>query len=161
MDNTQANQVALGVDFGDVIIQLQPTAGISFYDHTYLSCPQLPGAMAALTKLRKKFLEKIYIISKCAPYEEIKILNWLEARSFFAITGIHKNHVIFCRQREEKAVIAQQINLTHFIDDKIDVLQHMNTVTHLYLMQNYGSINNTRILPVASWDQAVTLITQS
>jgi hypothetical protein len=42
--------------------------------------------------------------------------------------------VRFCRERPDKAVIAAELGLTHFVDDRVDVLEHMvGVVTHRYL----------------------------
>jgi hypothetical protein len=33
--------------------------------------------------------------------------------------------VLFCRQRHEKAAICRELGLTHFIDDRLEVLSHL------------------------------------
>ena len=40
-------------------------------------------------------------------------------------TGVPRDHVRFCRKRHEKADHAKEIGLTHFIDDRLDVLEHL------------------------------------
>jgi hypothetical protein len=54
--------------------------------------------------------------------------RWLDGRNFFGVTGMKHDHLRFCRGRHEKAEHALALSLTHFIDDRIDVLQHLEGI---------------------------------
>ena len=149
---------ALGVDFGNVIIHLQPGNGVSFYDDTFLSCPQVPGSFSSLKALSAIFQDRIYIISKCSVAEEQKIMTWLNQHSFFAHTGISSDHIIFCRTRAEKGDISSQLHLTHFIDDTSEVLENMpSTVLKKILFQSSATNHSKNYFNVASWDDVLAV----
>ncbi|MDP3770860.1 MAG: hypothetical protein Q8R16_01000, partial [bacterium] len=50
-------------------------------------------------------------------------------------TGIGRDHVRFCRERHEKAGICEELGITHFVDDRLEVLGNLTTVGTLYLFQ--------------------------
>jgi hypothetical protein len=53
---------------------------------------------------------------------------------FFKETGIDSSHLRFCRQRSEKADRCAELDVTHFVDDRVDVLGYLvGTVAHLFL----------------------------
>src|SRR6185369_12095724 len=52
---------------------------------------------------------------------------------FFDRTGIPPGHVHFVRERLDKAPVCQRLGVTHFVDDRLDVLAHLETVEHRYL----------------------------
>jgi hypothetical protein len=61
-------------------------------------------------------------------------LLWLREHRFEELTGVPLKHVRFCRERAEKRDHAVKLGLTHFIDDRSDVLRHMvGVVPQLYL----------------------------
>jgi hypothetical protein len=60
--------------------------------------------------------------------------RWLEHQHFFEQTGMRRDRLRFCRQRQEKRQHAVALGLTHFIDDRCDVLAHLRgVVPHLFL----------------------------
>lgn len=65
------------------------------------------------------------------------LLDWPQRQDFFASTGVAPDHVRFCRERHDKAPISRQLVITHFIDDRLEVLGHLvGTVPNLYLFQS-------------------------
>ena len=61
-------------------------------------------------------------------------MQWFERHRFFERTGIDSSNVRFCLKRPEKAVHCAEIGITHFIDDRTDVLDAMvGVVPNLYL----------------------------
>lgn len=85
----------------------------------------LPDSIDVITKLVKACGGEGYIISKVTPIQEERAKKWLHNTDFYATTGIPVDHVHFCAERAEKAPIAQKLGLTHFIDDRPEVLAHM------------------------------------
>ncbi len=57
-----------------------------------------------------------------------RTVQWLDHNRFWSETGVQRSHLRFCRQRTEKAEIACELGLTHFIDDRPDVLSAMVAV---------------------------------
>ncbi len=127
----------LGVDVGGVIIdRINDGTDTSFFSTNYLKTTAVPGAVTALRRLvQERFAEKVFIVSKCGKNTEAKTIEWLHHNKFFEQTGISPNHVRFCRTREGKAPICQELGITHFVDDRLEVLSHLTTVPHKFLFQ--------------------------
>lgn len=130
----------LGVDIGRVIIA--PVDPVSGADTEFLNgderramlTPPAPNAFAVLRELNGRFGGAVWLVSKAGPRVQALTRRWLERWRFFAITGIKPSNLHFCRERHEKAVYAQRFTLTHFIDDRPDVLAAMHgLVPNLYL----------------------------
>lgn len=61
------------------------------------------------------------------------------------------NHVR-CRKRPEKAQHAKQLGLTHFIDDRLDVLSHLRPIVpHLYWFGEQDRPAPDWVIPVLRW----------
>lgn len=109
----------LGVDIGRVILDREEGNDGGFVD----------GAVAALRRLvDERFGERTFLVSKCGPNMQARILATFDRGRFYEQTGIARERVHFCRQRHEKAPICARLGITHFIDDRIEVLNHLTTV---------------------------------
>lgn len=120
---------ALGVDIGGVIIQgaagVSTNADTSFFGGNFLATPALPGVMESLKRLVRHFDGQVYLVSKCSPSTAERTAKWLRHNDFYNQTGIWPGRVHYCRERRDKAAIAQQLGLTHFVDDKLEVLGYL------------------------------------
>jgi hypothetical protein len=129
----------LGVDIGNVIInnQLIDCNDQAFYVNHYSQVPPIKDAFEVLKKINNRQLNnRIYLVSRCPEYAEAIILKWLRENNFYDKTGIDINNIYFCRERKEKAVICERLKITHFVDDRYEVLSYMTeTNKHLYLFQ--------------------------
>jgi hypothetical protein len=128
---------ALGVDIGGVIIdRVDDNADTSFFGDNYLATPAVPGVVEALARLvTGKFGDQVYLVSKCGQRTQDRSLAWLAHHDFYTRTGIRPGHARFCRQRPGKAAIATELGLTHFVDDRLEVLGYLDTVPNLYLFR--------------------------
>lgn len=125
----------LGVDIGGVIIdRIHDDSDTSFFGDKYLETTAVPEAFDSLRLLGNEFGDDIWVVSKCGPRIQARTVEWLLHQSFYDQTGIPEDHVLFTRTREGKAPIARDLGLTHFVDDRLDVLGHLqHDVKHLYL----------------------------
>ena len=107
------------------------------WQEKYLASPPLKDVFESLKKLNKqKFNGRIFLVSKCREEAESLINIWLKKHDFFNKTGIKPENVFFCRERNEKEKICRENNITHFIDDRLEVLSHMvGIIPNLYLFQ--------------------------
>jgi hypothetical protein len=139
----------LGVDIGGVIIGRKDNGTDTSLSSTYgLHTTAIPGAFDALRALvEQKFGNEVYLVSRCAAEIEKEILHWLEHHGFFDRTGVLRDHVRFCRERHEKAGICEQLGITHFVDDRLEVLSHLKTVPTRYLFRP----NDTEVFPYTSF----------
>lgn len=115
----------LGIDFGNTIVGVLAPADRS----RHLRKEEFPEAVAVIRKLAEHhFGEEIYVISKVSPGGKEKVLAWMEKNDFYCRFGIPSEHVFFCAKRHEKGPIAERLGLTHFIDDRPEVMMHMRDV---------------------------------
>src|ERR1700691_2650470 len=152
----------LGVDFGGVIND--GSAHPSGDDTTFLSgtladameTPVMAGAVDAIRRLSTLFGGRVWIISKCGPRIQDRTEQWLVHHEFFTRTGVNPSQVRFCRQRPEKAIHCAELGVTHFVDDRADVLGHLlGIVDHLFLFGTKPASNTNRsFVVVKSWAEA-------
>jgi hypothetical protein len=133
--NTQAE--ALGVDIGGVVIdRINDNTDTAFFSGNYLNTTAVPGAFEALARLvAERFGANVHFVSKCGPTIEGQTREWLEHHDVFARTGIPQGNLRFCRRRRDKAPIAEELGLTHFIDDRLEILGRLTTVPTRILFQ--------------------------
>lgn len=127
----------LGVDVGGVLIdRVADNTDTSFFSDRFLETPAVADAFDTLAHLvRARFGGRAHVVSKCGQRVQQKTVLWLAHHRFHDIVGIPPDRVHFCRQRRDKEPICARLRVTHFIDDRLDVLEHLSTVEHRYLFQ--------------------------
>lgn len=127
----------LGIDIGGVLIKKAEAAGdTSFFSSDFLQTPPIEDAFYYIRELRKQhFDDRVYLVSKCGLGVQEKTKKWLEYQKFYEKTGVLRDHLYFCRTREEKAPICKKLGVTHFIDDRLEVLSYLTGVNELFLFQ--------------------------
>lgn len=125
----------IGIDIGKVIIGGDGPEDTSFFSNYYLETKPVQDSFYGIQRIVLKVgPNNVWLISKCGKSVQEKTLNWLEHHNFYEETGILKDHIKFCKERSDKAPIAKKLKLTHFIDDRWDVLKYMNgLVPNLWL----------------------------
>ena len=169
MHRTNVNKSeAFGVDIGGVLIDRvneddeTQTQGPS----SYADAAQVEGAFGAVARLaQRRFRDRIWLVSRCDKPRELVLIKWLERHDFFGSTGIPSNQVLFCRERHEKAAICRKLGLTHFIDDRLEVLSHLvGMVPHLYLFQSRASDVDRfpqvlpHVRPISRWSELADML---
>jgi hypothetical protein len=98
-----------------------------------LSTPATQGSFDAIAELVQAFECRVWLISKCGPRIQKLTRRWLSRHDFYTRTGVRQDRVRFCLKRPEKRDHCAAIGATHFIDDRLDVLEHLvGLVPHLY-----------------------------
>ncbi|WP_371404690.1 hypothetical protein OHA10_03310 [Kribbella sp. NBC_00662] len=133
----------LGIDIGRVIIDGSSGPGdTSFFSGdtaAMLRTPAVPGAFEAIARLVPLFGDA-WLVSKCSPRIQQRSLEWLRYHRFFAQTGIAEGNVRFCLRRPDKALHCTELGITHFVDDKADVIAAITPVVpHRYLFKNWAA----------------------
>ena len=129
----------LGIDVGRVIIAPGDSSkpDTSFIGGTLedaLETLPYDGMFDVVPALVERFDGNVWIVSKCGPRIQDRTLRWFEHHRFFEHTGIRRDRVRFCLKRPEKALHCRELGITHFIDDRVDVLEPMaGVVPHRYL----------------------------
>lgn len=104
---------------------------------------------------------RVWIFSKAGERMQTRTLAWLQTVDFYARTRLDRNHVRFCHEREEKESICRELKISHFVDDRIHVMQILrDAVARLYL---FGEQGRERYCPpwatfVTKWAQLPKLV---
>jgi len=150
----------LGIDIGRVIIDGSShpdgddTAFFKGGVENALRTPAMPGALDAIAELTRSFDGRVWLVSKCGERVADRSRAWLAHHRFFERTGIDPEHLRFCRQRPEKAIHCAELAITHFVDDRSDVLDALDgVVPHRYLFgpQKAGTARRPGVVPVLTW----------
>lgn len=130
----------LGIDIGRVIIRpgsqdgREDTSFIAGSLEDALATPAMDGAFDAITRLTEAFEQRVWLISKCGPRVQDRTRRWLDHHDFYGKTGVRRDRLVFCLERPQKADHCLRLGITHFIDDRLDVLEAMRErVPHLFL----------------------------
>ncbi|MGI5149084.1 hypothetical protein ACQEVC_22425 [Plantactinospora sp. CA-294935] len=177
----------IGIDIGGVVVQqvdrlypadqttgpepisADPPGGPETEDTALLAdfrrTPPMPGAFEAVAALvAEMFGEHVYLVSKCGERVERRTRLWLDHHDFYPRTGVRPENVHFCRTRQGKAPIAAALGLTHFVDDRLEVLSYLETVPHRYLFRpREPEVRSHRshlaaVRRVESWPELMALI---
>lgn len=147
----------IGIDIGRVIIGptiggVEDTSFIGTQLQEALTTPAAPGAFEVIRGLVERFEGRAWLVSKCGPSVERKTKAWLEHVDFYALTGLASDNVRFCRERREKAGHCEELGITHFIDDRLDVLSPMRGgVPNLFLFGEREGAASRWTIPVVDW----------
>ena len=149
----------LGIDVGGVLVdRVAEGSDTSFFGDRPTDTPAVPGAFESVARLcRGPFQFRVHIVSKAGPKISDLTRAWLGHTGFFEQTGMSPSNVWFVRKRPEKAPICQRLGVTHFVDDRLDVLAALESVEHRYLF--LGGLGThlpppqipRTVHPVATW----------
>ncbi len=135
----QHSTSVLGIDIGRVIIGAADSSGkadtsfLSGSDEAALTTPATEGSFEAIAELVRAFEGRVWLISKCGPRVQQLTRRWLRRHAFHERTGVRQDRVRFCLKRPEKREHCAAIGATHFVDDRLDVLENLvGLVPHLY-----------------------------
>lgn len=118
----------LGVDIGGVIIDRVKgdKSDTSMFSSRYLETPEVLNAIESIAALSEgPFKGRVVVVSKAGDSMRRKSIEWLKKRDFFRRVGIPEDNLKFTYSRFEKAAICSSLAVTHFVDDKCEVLHHM------------------------------------
>lgn len=153
----------LGVDVGGVLIDRIRADGsdTSFFSERFLETPAVAGAFETLIRLgRERFGQRICVVSKCGPRTQEKTRLWLAHHKLLDTLGLDARALHFCRERRDKAPICKRLGVTHFIDDRMDVLVHLTSVRYRFLFgPQKAEVDAKGVVRAESWaDIAAALL---
>ncbi len=124
----------LGIDVGGVLVdRVAEGSDTSFFGDRPMDTPAVAGALDAVAELVGLFEYRVHIVSKAGPKIAELTRRWLGSRGVTGVGGIPLGNVHFVRKRPEKHPICERLGVTHFVDDRLDVLGHLTTVDQRYL----------------------------
>lgn len=123
----------IGVDVGGVLHSKLESKQKN--DKDYLSEDVNVSALETIRWIVNVFgRNNIFIISKCPAEKEVLILTWLRENQLISKDTFFEDHVLFCRERSDKAKIAKDLGIDCFIDDRSEVLEAMKGIV-MYRIQ--------------------------
>lgn len=151
----------LGVDVGGVIMDWIPYLETerSYLGDNYRETPVMEGSLEALKQLNEsQFKNNIYIISKYSEHGPDRMYDWIESKDFYLKTGIPKEHVHLCGTDAEKTPIGEKLELSHYVDDKPEILEtFVGKIPNLYIFNPAdGAKYDSSIQSVSSWADLLT-----
>lgn len=102
----------LGVDLGYTIVN--PKTKESYSDSF------------RVLKRFKETWDNVFIVSKVNEEQKVRAIKWLTESGFHTLTGIPFENIYFCQERNEKGPICKTLGVTHFIDDRAEVMFNMS-----------------------------------
>lgn len=148
----------IGVDFGNTLtIRLPGKDRIvrpAWEERLYL-----PDALRVIKRLIADESTRIYIISKVNEEEKKMVSEWLDKNNFYGDVGLTKEDVFFCQERNQKGNICRDLGVTHHIDDRPEVMAHLDPSIKKYLFNPhpedvvtfFNQLNNVKI--VSNWNE--------
>lgn len=152
----------LGIDIGRVLIAPDSPGGradTSFIGgplSAALATPPCEGMFEVVPDLVELFKRQVWLVSKAGPKVQEKTRQWLRHHAFFERTGVEPGNLRFCLERPQKAQHCRELGITHFIDDRADVLLHLEgVVPHRFLFgPQRNPISPSGLVPIAAWASA-------
>lgn len=131
----------LGVDIGGVIFDQASLASRrgALSDEEFFAIQPIADSIESLAALNTGiFKDAVYLVSKYSGDNAGEgMRQWLERNDFYGRTGIPRDHLYQCAERHEKAPIVKKLGITHFIDDRAEVMSYFaDFVPHLYHFQS-------------------------
>lgn len=156
----------LGLDVGRVLISpaddsRPDTSFIGGSLEDALRTPPYEGMFDVVPQLVTQFAARVWIISKCGARVQQRTRDWFAHHRIFERTGIDPANVRFCLQRPQKATHCAALGITHFIDDRTDVLEPMlGVVPNLYLFgpQRQPLPITAPFIPVPTWERVAQVL---
>ena len=106
--------------------------------------------------------ENVFIISKARKKMADASLAKLRARNFFEYTGLLMENVYFCKERIQKKPIAESLGITHFVDDRWSVLEHLDPdrmIRYLFPNPRDNSVPRAEVVcNVSGWPALLTAL---
>lgn len=79
------------------------------------------------TIIKRYGKENVYIISRVQSHQLSFITGiWMETHNFLQKTNMSLDNVKICTRLKNKSRIAEELNITHFIDDRPEVLNYFS-----------------------------------
>lgn len=132
-DPSDESKPIVGIDFGGVICGGARQNGredTTMFGNNSLYTPQVQGSFAGVKALVSALgAERVFIVSKAGEKMRQKSLEWMEHNKFYTTTGMLPTNVFYCKERPTKVPICELLGVTHFIDDRVDVLANFSPET--------------------------------
>ena len=127
----------IGIDCGGVLLaNYNRSDGTSVPSkHSFLEFPTLRGAQDAVIKLVEIFgQENVHVVSQVSKRLESELAQWIYVNFVDPSVLLEKN-IHFCEEPSGKAPICSSLGLTHFVDNRMEILSFLSDIPNLFLLQ--------------------------
>lgn len=147
----------LGIDLGGVVIhRAVGTPENIFFSDRCVEVPPNEGAFAAIKYLFALFSGRVHVVSKASGRTEARCRRWLEHHRFSELTGV--TSITFVPKRPDKGPVCTSLGITHFIDDREDVLDHLNGIVPFQFLFGRTGVVGAGRWGVPDWAVALEVI---
>ena len=155
------NKPILGLDIGRLILQNDTDTDVPRGERRPFR--RVEGSFEGVRELKDRFDGQVALVSKCGGVTQIRTRECFDHTQFYEVTGVNPNHVFFCEERKGKAAICDYLGVTHFADDRLQVLGYLHSVKHRYLFnareqeirENYQHL--PYVVQVANWEELLAV----
>lgn len=153
----------IGIDIGRVLIAGDgpDTSFLGHDEERAMRAPAIPHAFATVARLVQLFSGRAWLVSKCGAKIEQRSRRWLELHGFYEATGLDRSKLRFCRTRPEKALIARELGLTCFVDDRRDVILSMQGIVPVRIHFGVPTTDVAGAIAAPGWLEAERAIRES
>ncbi len=153
----------IGLDFGGVIVRLRDKSSREDTSLDRADGIEIAhdGVIDGIKAMIAQTGGSVWIVSKAGTRMQETTRNWLDSVDFFTQTGMARENLRFCLERSEKEAICKSLDISHFVDDRIHIMQILrHSVPHLFL---FGSEENRHFSPpwvtfVTNWTDLVSKV---
>jgi hypothetical protein len=127
--------IRFGFDVGGVLIPIEASPFASSHTRDaedtlimdYSKTLPAPGALEAVAKLVATLgADRVFAVSRASAATARKTVAWMQHWRFFAATGFRADNIRFCAGRADKAPICDALGITHYVDDRLEVLHWLS-----------------------------------
>ncbi len=139
----------LGLDFGWTLANLDNVENVLekfelLTPTELIAIPEYEGCLRAVSELATCF-QSVYVISACTKPMEANVRLWLDMKGYVGGNApLHSNRIHFCLERSGKAPLCEVLGITHFVDDRFDVLGHLHSVPYRF---QFGRRDENHFVP--------------
>ena len=153
----------LGIDIGRVIIRPgdddEDTSFLLGTEDDAMRTPPNECVFDVVPELVRRFEGRVWLVSKCGPRMQERTLRWLAHHRFFERSGVAPDQVRFCLKRPDKALHCRELGITHFIDDRVDVLEALEgVVSHRFLFGEQAKPVPPSLVHALKWPDVLALL---
>ena len=128
----------LAIDLGNVIIDHKSFGTTPEYvlSGDYRAIPEVPDSISVISQLAHgPFHSRVHVMYNASTVANEKIQEWLRHHEFSSRTGISSEKIHRSEHGRDKSALCLCHNVTHFIDDRLEVLGMLvKTVNNLFLL---------------------------
>lgn len=160
-DMAKIEGVYFGFDFGRVVTEFLLGRTAEQAEKNFLDVKPYPFAFEAIATIVEATSGRTFCVSYCKSKVESMTRRWLTHHKFYDVTGFRPEMLAFTQDYTQKADEALSITngkATHFVDDKLVILDPMRG--RLPNLQLFGEQPENQVVPagierVANWPAVV------